>query len=222
MPIYERHSSLADILNFYHLPDLSHLLMSFPQQSLQSSPRRSSQADVWRSPSSVALSDPSRNTGGIDCATVAIIVRWWCVFLKTSLEFVRWSNAALNDKISSYLQKTPWRFSPASVRTRRAIVRRMCGSSATTSNRTRPRWSARWGIREMKWDLPLSLVCARCTFPEVFPHYRWNLRSVHCRWNQTFLFSFVSLLFSMWIPPACDRSTFLNIFGQYSLWLKIY
>ena len=111
MPIYERHSSLADILNFYHPPDLSHLLMSFPQQSLQSSPRRSSQADVRRSPSSVALSDPSRNTGGIDCATVAIIVRWWCVFLKTSLEFVRWSNAALNDKISSYLQKTPWRFS---------------------------------------------------------------------------------------------------------------
>ena len=124
--------------------------------------------------------------------------------------------------LSSYLQKTSWHLSPASVRTRRAIVRRMCGSSATTSNRTQPRWSARGGIREMKWDLPLSLVCARCTFPEVFAHYRWNLRSVHCRWNQTFLFSFVSLLFSMWIPPACDRSTFLNIFGQYSLWLKIY
>ena len=28
------------------------------------------------------------------CPTVTIIVRWWCVFLRISLELVRWSNAA--------------------------------------------------------------------------------------------------------------------------------
>ena len=153
--------------------------------------RRSSQADVWRSPSSVALSDPSRNTGGIDCATVAIIVRWWCVFLKTSLEFVRWSNAALNDKISSYLQKTPWRFSPASVRTRRAIVRRMCGSSATTSNRTRPRWSARWG------NEVISAIIARlCTlhFPRGFPTLpvKFEISSLQMESNFPFVHCFSS------------------------------